>query len=797
MKKKKRNNTLRFDVTSEEGLTALQVAQRIESGDVNTPLKSATKSVWKIIRNNVFTYFNLLFFILAGVLVAVGALRQLIFMPVVLANMLIGIIQELRSKRTLDKLSLLSEQKIKVVREGREEIISTSKLVLDDVVIFVAGNQICADATILKGEAQVNEALITGEADEISKKPSDELLSGSFIVAGQCWARLDRVGANSFASQLTLAAKKQQNNKQSEMLKSLTRLIQIVGVLIIPLGLLLFYNQYYILKDPLKESVVGTVGALVGMIPEGLYLLTTIALSIGVMRLSKKNTLVHDLNCIETLARVNVLCVDKTGTITEPQMMVEDVILLAPQDFSDIDIETIMSDYLANLSRDNETMNALAQRFKNNSEFRAKDVIPFSSTTKYAGIVREEGTAYLVGAPEILLGNNHAMQKTIDTHSDKGYRVILLAKYTGKLPSENLNVAQMMPIALILLSNKIRENAPETFQFFEEQGVSIRVISGDNPMTVSNISQKANIANAEKYIDARELKDDTDIQEAVKKYTVFGRVTPEQKQKIISALKKEGNIVAMTGDGVNDVLALKEADCSIAMASGSDVACQVSNLVLMDSDFSSMPSVVMEGRCVINNIERSASLFLVKNIFSFVMTLLALIFVLPYPITPAALSLMSIVAIGVPSFLLALEHNESIIKGHFLRNVIMRALPTGITDVVLVIMALLFGYAFSIDKKMISTIYSILLAFVGIVLVFRISRPQNAFRWCVCILIVILMVVSVVFFKVIFVLSPLNDLGSVLVLVTLCLLSNPMIEALEKLFKKIGQIYGFIFKRRK
>ena len=769
----------------EQGLLAEQVEERIACGYVNHAVDPPTRSVRQIIFGNVLTYFNIVFFVLAACIIFVRSWNNLTFMPVVLANMVIGIAQELRSKKKLDKLSLLTGPKGIVVRGGEKRTTDTTELVRDDVVIFAAGNQIYADAEVISGSCQVNEALITGEADEIKKNPGDALLSGSFAVAGSCRARLTAVGADSYVSRLTLEAKKGKKKKRSEMMLSLSRLVKWIGIILIPFGVMLCIKEISWLGRDVTEGVVSTVGALVGMIPEGLYLLTSVALAAGVLRLAQRKTLVHDLDCIETLARVDVLCVDKTGTITENKMVVEDICLLCEERFVEADIRLIMADYVASMQTDNDTMAALQRYFTGEVNQTTRETLPFSSTKKYGGASFHEDETYVLGAPEVILGDEvQAYQDKIDFYSSKGCRVLLLALYEGSLTDPALT-APRMALALILLTNKIRPEAPETFQFFEKQGVTVKVISGDNPLTVSEVSRRAGIANAERCVDARTLDTDKKIKEAVRDCSVFGRVTPEQKRKLVRALKAQGHTVAMTGDGVNDILALKEADCSVAMASGSDVACRVSHIVLLNSNFSSMPSVVMEGRRVINNIERSASLFLIKNIFSFCLALISLFFALPYPLTPSQLSLVSMLTIGIPSFVMAMEPNESRIKGRFLANVLYRAVPAAFTDIVLVLGVLLFYIAFPVASEEMSTICAIVMGVVGLLVVHRASQPYNALRKLLMISMSVIFALSVLFLKDLFTLSPL-DFSSMLVLTVFSLLAWPTMRFMEVATKWIA-----------
>ncbi len=718
----------RIDAPADFGLSDAQARERFENGYANVSMDSATKTVGQIIIGNVCTYFNLIFCILAVFIILVGSYNDLVFMPIIIINTLIGIIQELRSKKVTDKLSLVSAPKATLVREGQVISVPTDHAVRDDVAVFSAGNQIYADAVVLEGSCQVNEALVTGEADEITKNPGDTLLSGSFVVSGNCIARLDKVGADSFVSQLTTEAKKSGKKRDSEMLRDLNRLLKIIGIIIIPLGIYMYIQQSQILGHPVKEAVVSTVGALIGMIPEGLFLLVSVALVVSIMRLARKKTLVHEMGCIETLARVDVLCVDKTGTITENKMIVRDIVPLIPEKYSEDDIRAIMSDYVGNMGADNDTMAALRRYFTGDVRHRARNVLQFSSATKYGGVEYSGGTAYLLGAPEmILLGDYENYKEVIEHYSAQGCRVLLLARYMGDITKKGIN-GPVEAISLILLTNKIRPEAPATFNFFRKQGVKIIVISGDNPVTVSQVALEAGIENADKYVDASALNTERRIKHAVKDYVVFGRVTPDKKRRLVRALKEEGHTVAMTGDGVNDILAMKDADCSIAMASGSEVASQVAQLVLMDSNFSAMPTVVMEGRRVINNIERSASLYLWKNVFSFVMSILTLIFTLTYPLTPSQISLMSFSTIGIPSFVMALEFNRDLVRGKFLKSVLLRAFPAGITGVIVIFAASMLGRPLNFTTAETSTMSAFLLGAVGFLMVFQTSRPFNALR---------------------------------------------------------------------
>ena len=776
-----------FEADAAQGLSGNQAALRAQSGLCNTPVDSVSKTTKQIILSNVFTYFNMIFCLFAvGIIVSGASLQNLTFMGVIIINTLIGIVQELRSKKALDKLSIVSAPKAKVIREGREETIPTSDTVRDDIVVFSSGNQIYADAVVLSGTCQVNEALITGEADEIKKEAGDTLLSGSFVINGNCCARLTAVGADSFASKLTIAAKKSKKPKMSEMMRSLKKLIKWIGFIIIPFGVVLLIKEISWLHRDLATGMASTIAALLGMIPEGLYLLTSIALVAGVLRLSQRKTLVHEMACIETLARVDTLCVDKTGTITENKMTVDEIALTCEDRFVEADIRMIMADYVYAMQDDNDTMAALKKYFTGTVRQKAIDTLPFSSSRKYGGVSFHEDETYILGAPDVILGDRYSeYAEKVDAYSAKGCRVLLLALYDGTLHDEVLD-KPIMPIALILLTNKIRSEAPATFKYFAEQGVTVKVISGDNAMAVSEVAKRAGIQGAENYVDARALRSDSDIRAAVEKYNVFGRVTPEQKRKLVRALKAKGHTVAMTGDGVNDVLALKEADCSIAMASGSDVASQVSHIVLMKSNFSAMPSVVREGRRVINNIERSASLYLVKNVFSFLLAFITLFASLPYPFTPAQLSLVNALTIGIPAFVFAMEPNEQIVSGKFLSKVIYRALPGALTDLVLIVGILLFYLAFGITEGALSTICTFVMGVVGLCVIHNTCKPYTALRRLMMITMAVVFLIAFLFFKQLFTLSAILW-SDALIMIVFALLAYPVMKVIEYAVDRVAK----------
>ena len=697
-------------------------------GWTNRAVESASKTTKEIIHENVFTYFNLIFAVLAVLLCIAGSFRDLTFLPVIIANTLIGIIQEVRAKQVLDKLSMLNAPRSAVVRDGKKKIVDSEELVLDDIVIFKAGSQVCADAEVCAGEVQVNESLLTGESDEITKRRGDKLMSGSFIVSGQCHARLDKVGEDSYIAKLTLQAKEMQEGEQSEMIRSLDKLVKYVGVAIIPIGIILFCQSFFFQNDGFRSSVAAMVAAVIGMIPEGLYLLASVALAVSSVRLAQKKVLLHDMKCIETLARVDVLCVDKTGTITENTMKVQNVIETDEYDGRTMEpLSMLIGDFAAAMTPDNITMAAIKEYFKQGTGKRAVSKTGFSSSSKYSSVTFSDG-AYVLGAPEFVLKEDYAERAdTITELASDGTRVLVFGTYDG-VPDGKPLARPVTPLGYILLANPIREAAKETFQYFAEQGVEVKVISGDNPVTVSKVAGQAGIENAEHYVDASTLQTPEEMKKAVLGNTVFGRVTPNQKRQFVQILKEAGHTVAMTGDGVNDILALKDADCSIAMASGSEAAAQASQLVLLESDFSCMPQVVLEGRRVVNNIQRSASLFLVKNIFSFLLSLISFVFMFSYPLEPSQISLISMFTIGIPAFFLAMEPNKNIIKGHFLTNVFLKALPAAITDAVAVGALVIFGRTFGVNSTDISTAATMLLAIVGFMILYKISAPMNKIR---------------------------------------------------------------------
>ena len=726
-KQQTRQSIQRTDPDPQLGLTQAQAKARADAGWVNVSPKSVSRTEGEIIAANCLTFFNLVFGVLAVCLLLVGShFKNFTFLVVVIINAVIGCVQEIRAKRAVDKLTLVAAQQLPVIRGGEKITIPDRELVIDDIVCLAPGDQISADAILRSGYLQVNEALVTGEEDLIPKKPGDRLLSGSFVVSGKGRAQLTAVGADAFAVKLSLEAKADPRAAKSEMMNALDKLIRFAGIALVPIGLILFFLEFQVLGLSLKDSVEDTVPALVGMIPEGLYLLTSIAMAASALKLTKGHVLVQDMNCIETLARVDVLCVDKTGTITESGMEVDNILPLSEE--TPERLERILTAFYAGLDPENDTARAMQETFHGESDWQCIFEIPFNSQRKWSAKVFSGQGAFVIGAPEIMLGSRYSLvQETAEQWQSAGRRVLLAAAYDGEPKEDCLISERLRPLALLLLTNRIRPEAADTFAFFARQGVAIKVISGDNPVTVSEVARRAGIAGAEQYIDASTLCDE-DYSAAVDTYTVFGRVTPDQKKKLIRALKEKGHTVAMTGDGVNDVLAMKEADCGIAMASGAQAASQVAQLVLISSDFSAMPGIVDEGRRVINNIQRAASLFLVKNIFSLGMALITLFSGWGYPIEAFHLTMISALTIGVPSFFLALEPNYSRVSGKFLRNVLLKALPGGLTNILVVLTAQACADVFGIAPGESATVCAAVLAAVGMLVLYRTSTPFTKLR---------------------------------------------------------------------
>lgn len=713
------------------GLTNEQVQERIAEGKVNVNENPNTRTYKQIILENTLTFFNFLNIALLVLVLFVRSYKNSMFMGIIVINTVIGIIQEIRAKKTIDKLAILTESKTVVLREGKKWSISTEKLVLDDLIFLKTGDQVPADVKVLEGTVEVNESLLTGESDNLSKSQGDELFSGSFVTSGEACCQVIHVGKDNYASQITSEAKEFKRHN-SELRNSLNAILKVISIIIVPLGAMLFYKQYMIVGDTLKDSVVNMVAAVLGMIPEGLVLLTSVALTLGSMVLATKKTLVQELYCIETLARVDTLCLDKTGTITEGTMKVEDVQLydtaqttvvqhtakfdpetgepvqnvsaLKPevtvsaekengQIQETVNLETvsqeeiqklqeidhIMGNMMSVLHDQNATADALRKRFPSKNDLKLIHAIPFSSDRKYSGAVFEGRGTYLMGAAQFLFPEgNEELLEHCSSYAQEGYRILVLA-HSEQETKGTERPTGLEPLGLFLITDVIREEAPDTLAFFDSQGVDLKVISGDDPVTVSAIAKKAGLKNANHYIDATTIKTSEEMQRAVAECSVFGRVTPQQKKQMVQALQSQKHTVAMTGDGVNDVLALKEADCSIAMAAGSDAAKNIANVVLLDSNFGAMPHIVNQGRRVVNNIRSAASMFLIKTIFSVLLSLITIFFGDAYPFEPIQMSLISACAVGIPTFLLTQENNYNKIDHTFLRHVFMNAFPAAVT----------------------------------------------------------------------------------------------------------------------
>lgn len=709
-----------------KGLTTQEVKTRVEQGKVNRQDLGPEKTTRQIVHENVFTYFNLIFLVITILILLSGhfTVSDFLFLPVVISNALVGIYQEMRSQKTLRKLTIVSVPAVAVLRDGERQQIPVDQLVLDDLIYLQAGDQISVDAELIQGSLSTDESILTGESDEIVKNAGDNLFSGSYVVSGDGMAKVTEVGGNTYAAKLVQKARTTERNEQGEMVRAIDRIVKWIGIIIIPIGLVMVFQSLFINHLTFSQAINGMVAAVIGMIPEGLYLLVTVALATSAVRLAHRKVLLHNMHSIEQLSRVDTLCIDKTGTITEPEMQVKAMVPVKGQ--TNDQLKQAIGDAVWQFSADNETMRALQAYFPKKQGTTAQRVIPFKSANKYSALVYQDDTVAL-GAPENLLRDQFVnFQDTVDQYSKKGYRVLVYGHYGAPINGDQFDHA-IEPLAFIVLHNPVRENAPATFEFFAQQDVDIKVISGDNPVTVAAVAQAAGIKGAENYIDARKIKDD-DIEMAVEQNTVFGRVTPDQKRKLVQALQKQGHTVAMTGDGVNDILAMKTADCSVAMASGASAAMNAASIVLLKSDFSTMPQIVDEGRRTVNNIQRSASLFLIKNIFSFLLAILTICTTMSYPLRSAQVSLISAFMIGIPGYLLTFEPDHSRIKGHFIRTVLSNAFPAALVDVFAIGLLMMVGNIFHMSNADVSTVSAFIMAFVGIVMLVYLSRPLTLVR---------------------------------------------------------------------
>ncbi len=766
------------------GLSSSEVRKRIKEGKVNYDTTTPSKSVKQILIENTFTLFNFINIVLGVAIILVGSYKNLLFLGVVICNTLISTIQEIRAKKIVDKLSVISSSKAKVIRDGKQKEIKLDDIVLDDVIVYELGNQIVTDSKILSGECEVNESFITGEAKTIYKKEGDTVLSGSFIVSGNVKAKVIHVGLDNYTSIISHDAKQMKKEINSEIMRSLNKIVKYVSIALVPIGILLLLRQFSIDGNSTQNAVVTVVAAVVGMIPEGLILLVSTVLAISVLRLSKHNVLVQDLYALETLARVDTLCLDKTGTITEGKMEVIDVVPLDGHTINEID--EILEIISTNLEDKNPTFNAINEKYGNASSVKALRNIPFSSDRKYSGVTLKN-ESYVMGAPEFVLGDDiKKYQKKIDELSEEN-RVLVLIK-TNVIKNNELPMNKIS-IALILIRDKVRREAVDTLRYFMDNDVNIKIISGDSVSTVSNVAKSVGI-NVEGAFDARNINEETDINLVVEENTVFGRVRPEQKRMLISALKNNGHVVAMTGDGVNDVLALKESDCGVAMNDGSDAARNVSELVLLDSNFDSMPKIVKEGRRTINNVERSATLFLSKTIYASLLALMFLFINYTYPFIPIQMTLINSLTIGIPAFILALEPNKSRVKGRFFINVISKAIPSGITTVVNILLLVFVASLLNIPNEQTSTIAVIITAYTAILLIYRISKPLNLLRKSLLVLLtcIFLLMILIPVGRGIFSLVWLTP-NSLLILLPLMYIST-------RLFKLLSNLLNIFIKKK-
>ena len=738
-----------------KGLTHEEVEEKIKQGKSNKVKIKTNESILKILRKNIFTYFNFIFLILTILLITSHSYRNLTFLGIIITNILIGIIQQIRSKITLDKSSLLDKNKYTVIRDGKEEEIDSDNLVEGDFIILEAGKQIPADAEVVSGKIYVNESLLTGEQNEIEKSINSNLMSGSFVISGRAVVKLTNVGDESFSAKIMKESKKIKETK-SEMISAIDNIVKFAGIIIIPIGILLFIGSYGVNGCSYEESVNSMVSALLGMIPEGLYLLTTVALALSSMRLAQNKILLHDMKSIESLARVDVLCVDKTGTITNNTMKVLDIFDKNGNSLIDKKEDLkILARYINTIEDKNITIDAIKEQLYGISTEKLSNIEKenFNSKNKFSFIKIDENVTYKLGAPEILL--NKEYEELVNKRTKNGERLIAFVE---------LKNDETIPILFISLKNEIRKNAKEIFEFFDNRNVQIRVISGDNPITVSSIAKQAGIKGYEKYIDCRELKNYADIQKAVKKYIVFGRVNPEQKRQIIKALKEQGLKVAMTGDGVNDILAMKEADCSIAIGSGSDAARGTAQVVLLDSDFGKMRNIVYEGRKNINNITRSASLFTYKNIFSLLLSIYSIIFAMQYPLEPNQVSLGSAFTIGIPAFLLTFEENQKKQQnGNFMRKVFTNSLPAAITSFLAIVAMVKFSDLFNVGVKEITTACSYLFFTGGFLILYKIIRPLNKYRTSVMFLCILGIILTINIMPNFFAIKEISERSAILV----------------------------------
>ena len=786
----------RIKTDYQTGLTAEQVEERVLKGQTNHTPNTNSKTVANIICENVFTFFNILCFIIFIALAVVNIIYKqswsnVLFMLIIFVNIIIGIIQELRAKKTIEKLSLLTAPIVKVVRDKVEENIAVEDVVIDDIVLLSTGKQIVADCIVVEGNIEVNESVLTGESLPIKKKVGDTLLAGSFVVSGHCHARVDKVGENNYIQQLAASAKKYRKPK-SELFNSLKLIIKVIGLLIVPITILMFFNSY---KQPSDNQVLNaittTAGSTIGMIPAGMFLLCSLSLAVSVIKLANKKALVQDLYCVEMLARVNVLCLDKTGTITDGTMKVFNCVQLSSTEHT---IKRIMGSMLSALGDNNQTSQALINYFGYNKELTPVITLPFSSSRKLSAVTFDGSGTYIMGAPEFVLPNlkDEKLSNMIEQYSKDGYRVLILAHSPKSIQKDTLP-EQREAVALIILEDHIRENAAKTIAWFKSNGVKVKIISGDNPLTVSEIAKRVGVEGTDSFISLDGLNEKQVIA-AANKYTVFGRVTPEQKAILIKTIKADGNTVAMTGDGVNDILALKEADCSIAMASGNEAVRSVSHMVLMNSDFSSMPDTVVEGRKVINNVQKSSSLFFMKTLFSIFFSILVIIISWPYPFTTSRTLLFEWFVIGIPSFILAFLPNNKPIEGKFIYNLIKNALPGAIALVLNIAGVYLFSLFTNGSvagtpeiAECVQTMSTLVLTFTGLAMLYRLCKPFSPLTVTLFVVMFVLALVCVFVWPEFFGLVAIGKLGitNILFVIVLSFAAPTVIHVLYKIMDKV------------
>ena len=706
-----------------QGLTQAEVEERIADGQVNAIQDSSNRSVKDIVMGNTLTFFNFINIVLLALVLSVRSYKNMLFIFIIIANTLIGIFQEIKAKITLDKLKILTVSHVDVIRDGVKKSVTVSELVKDDVILLKSGGQIPADGVILDGEVDVNESLLTGESDSIHKTCGSKVLSGSFVTSGKAMCLLTEVGHDCYMEKLSSEAKQFKRYK-TELQRNLDTILKFISIIIVPLGIILFAKQYWISGSTYEQAALDTVAAVLGMIPEGLVLLTSVALALGAVRLARRSTLVRELFCIETLARVDTLCLDKTGTITEGHLCVQGEESVK----EDIDLEQLMGRMVSALGDENETFQALRQHYKRNQSTNTKLVLPFSSERKFSGVVFEGEGTYLMGAYQFIFPQaDPAVLEKIAEYASKGLRVLTVAHSPNEMTDYTL-AEDFEIVGFVFMTDVVRKNAPDILGYFEEQGVDLKVISGDDPVTVAAIAARAGLKDADKYIDATTINTDEEMEDAILKYSVFGRVTPKQKQQMVRLLKQNGRTVAMTGDGVNDVLALKDADVSIAMASGSEAAKNTANLVLLNSDFASLPHIVNEGRRVINNIKAAASMFLIKTGFSVLTALLTIIVGQNYPFQPIQLSVINGCAVAIPTMLLQLEPSFQKVNKHFFREVLRMSMPAAITITAMITIINNIGHSIGTPREMLSTVCVLATGWVYLITLRQVYSPMTGYR---------------------------------------------------------------------